>query len=78
MLRNRSIKFIPVNYEPNQVFYVEFYAVLEHVKWSHNGLKPCAYGADTVSFRDERCPSSTVYVGPFPCVSNYPIIVLHA
>ena len=69
--QDRSLKFIIVNYGPNQVFYVEIYAVLEHVKWSHNELNRGAYGADTVSFSDERCPSYPVYVGPFPCVSLY-------
>ena len=39
----------------------------EHAKWSHNGLKRCAYGADTVSFSNEQCPSYPVYIGPFPC-----------
>ena len=43
-----------MNYEPNQVFCIEIYAVLEHAKWSHNGLKCCAYSADTVSFSNER------------------------
>ena len=46
---------------------VEIYAVLEHAKSSHNGLKRCAYGADMVSFSNERCPSYPVYIGPFPC-----------
>ena len=40
-------------------------------KWSHNGLKRCAYGADTVSFSNERCPSYPVYIGPFPCAADY-------
>ena len=52
-----------MNYEPNQVFCVD---VLEHANWSHNGLKRCAYGADTVSFSNERCPCYPVYIGHFP------------
>ena len=58
--------FIAVNYVPNQVFYEEIYAVLEHVKWSHNRLKRCTYDADTVSFSDERCPSYPVSEAHFP------------
>ena len=67
-----------MNYEPNQVFCVEIYTVLEHAKWSHNGLKRCAYGADTVSFSNERCPSYPVYIGPFPCASHLYIQNLEA
>ena len=61
--------FITANYEPYQVFYVEIYAVVQHVKWYHNGLKRCAYSVDTVSFSDERCPSYPVHIGPFPCAA---------
>ena len=65
--QDQSLKFTTVNYEHNQVSCVEIYAVLEHAKWSDNGLKRCAYGADTVSFRNKRCPSYPVCIGPFPC-----------
>ena len=67
MLKDRSLKSIAVNYEPIYVFYEVICTVSDHIKWSHNELKRCTYGADTVNFSNERCPSYSVLIGLFPC-----------